>query len=590
MAEPSLQLGNGNWAGKSSSLLAYHKVDKNFYADELTFTRASTGTIVNSDGLIEQVPYNLLEQSNTFDTTWARVNTSITSGQSGYDGSSSAWLLEKTLDNSRYIGQSISSSGFQTFSIYLKKGTTNWVRLLAYGSIENFAYFDLGNGVVGQNNNLISSSISDAGNGFYRCSITYNHTISTVRIYPATGDGNLSGGLGDNIYIQGAQLVSGSIAKPYFPTTTRLNVPRIDYLNNAKGSLLLEPQRTNLLTYSEDFSNAIWTNTGGAISVDPTADSSPDNTLSGNQFNEGTSSGRRAVFEDISVTANQSYTLSVFVKKETLDNFRIVIGYSGTDWTAVEVNLSDNSLTVGDGDNNTFTSISSSISSNDYNGYYKLALTATHPIATSLRLLFCTADGTSIASSNSYGRPDYVGTGETVFVWGCGFELGSYASSYIPTSGTTVTRIADASITNGLSSSINSEAGVFYAELQNDALGRVSLSDGTYNNHILIQLDDNVALVNFKIAGVGNSISGTGFSGFNKIAIKWDATSMEMYLNGVLIGTNVTGSTFAPNTLNSLRFTRGDSNVSGQFFGQCNGLLVYKTTLTNSQLIQLTTI
>ena len=66
MAEPSLQLGNGNWAGKSSNLLAYHKVVDNFYADELTFSRASSGTIVNADGLIEQVPYNLIEQSNTF--------------------------------------------------------------------------------------------------------------------------------------------------------------------------------------------------------------------------------------------------------------------------------------------------------------------------------------------------------------------------------------------------------------------------------------------------------------------------------------------------------------------------------------------
>ena len=60
MAEPSFNLGDGNWAGKSGNLLGYHKVDNNFYADELTFSRASSGTIVNADGLIEQVPYNLI--------------------------------------------------------------------------------------------------------------------------------------------------------------------------------------------------------------------------------------------------------------------------------------------------------------------------------------------------------------------------------------------------------------------------------------------------------------------------------------------------------------------------------------------------
>ena len=55
MIEPSFNLGDGNWAGKSGNLLGYHKISGNFYADDLTFTRASTGTIVNAEGLIESV-------------------------------------------------------------------------------------------------------------------------------------------------------------------------------------------------------------------------------------------------------------------------------------------------------------------------------------------------------------------------------------------------------------------------------------------------------------------------------------------------------------------------------------------------------
>ena len=203
--------------------------------------------------------------------------------------------------------------------------------------------------------------------------------------------------------------------------TVGSGTPRIDFEGNTKGALLLEPQRSNVITYSNDFSNAIWTNTGAAISVNPTADLSPDGTLTGNEFNEGTSSGRRAIFEDLSVTANQINTLSVFVKKGTSNYLRLVIAENGdaADWTSVQVDLSNNSLSTNDGNGNSFTDISSSISSVDYNGYYRLQLSAKHPTATSLRLLFCTSNGNAIATSNSYGRPDYTGTNKTVFVWGC---------------------------------------------------------------------------------------------------------------------------------------------------------------------------
>jgi hypothetical protein len=369
------------------------------------------------------------------------------------------------------------------------------------------------------------------------------------------------------------------------------NVPRIDFTGGGCGSLLLEPQRTNLLTYSEDFSNAIWTNTGGAISVDPTADFSPNNTLSGNEFNEGTSSGRRAVFEDISVTANQSYTLTVFVKKETLDYFRIAIGYSGTDWTAVEVDLSDNSLTIGDGDNNTFTSISSSISSNDYNGYYKLALTATHPIATSLRLLFCTADGAAISSTNSYGRPDYVGTGKTVFVWGCGFELGSYPTSYIPTSGTTVTRIADASSTTGLSSVINSTEGVLYAEiaaLADDGTNRViTLNDGSTSNRVQLYFNTSNQIVGGISAGGSGQANIThtiNIKSFLKVAFKYKANDFALWVNGVKVGEDLIGN--APTGLNTISFDNTGGTLP--FYGKVQNLIIFPTALTDEQLTDLT--
>ena len=95
MTNPSLQIGNGNWAYKENNLLGYaiSPFNDKFSPREITFTRASDGTRVNKDGLIEKGRENLLLQSNTFDTTWILSSASITSGQSGYDGSSDAWLM-----------------------------------------------------------------------------------------------------------------------------------------------------------------------------------------------------------------------------------------------------------------------------------------------------------------------------------------------------------------------------------------------------------------------------------------------------------------------------------------------------------------
>ena len=176
---------------------------------------------------------------------------------------------------------------------------------------------------------------------------------------------------------------------------SRLNYPLIDGVVSGCPSLLLEPSRTNLIPYSEDFSNAIWTNSNAATIVNPTANLSPDGALSGNEFNEGSADARRGVYKDLTVVANTSYTLSVFVKKGTSDYLRLVIANgldSGLDWTAIQVDLSNNSVSNKNGTNNLFTDISSSISDTNFNGYYRLQLTAKHPTTTTLRILFGMSD------------------------------------------------------------------------------------------------------------------------------------------------------------------------------------------------------
>ena len=59
MAEPTIQLGGGNWAGKTDNLLGYYKEGERFYKQDFTFSRSTTGTYTDSEGYIQEMPYNL---------------------------------------------------------------------------------------------------------------------------------------------------------------------------------------------------------------------------------------------------------------------------------------------------------------------------------------------------------------------------------------------------------------------------------------------------------------------------------------------------------------------------------------------------
>jgi len=370
--------------------------------------------------------------------------------------------------------------------------------------------------------------------------------------------------------------------------------PRIDFSNDAKGALLLEPTRNNLIPYSEDFSNSIWTNTGAATSVNPTADLSPDGNLTGNEFNEGTSSGRRGVFEDISVSANQSYTLSVFVKKGTSNLFRIVIAenVNSSNWTALQVDLSDNSLTTENGSNNSFTDISSSISDSDYNGYYRLTLTAKHTTVTSLRLLFNMAQS-AIASSNSYGRADYTGTNKTVFVWGCQLESNSsYATSYIPTQGGIVTRNSDSCSQTVPSGVIGQTEGVIFLDVKMPSAIQsnttFSIGGGTNGEYAQLEIRSDLSInwryrqgdTDYINANVGSYVGGDRL----KIAFAYKSGSSILYKNGVSIATD--NGSIGSNSWNNVYFANyaGTGNLNADV----NQLSLYNTRLSNAELQALT--
>ena len=253
----TLELGNGKWATGKDTVLAFNDENNNFKPLPFDFSRASSATVVNQSGLIETVGSgtpridfkdntkgallleptrsNVLLQSNQFDTTWLKNNVTILGGQSGIYGSSDAWLLQRGDGLARFLGQTVSISSSSTLSVYAKKGNSNWL-FLSDGTGKN-KYFDLENGVIGNVGTASNSLIELIGNGWYRCSITVSNGES--RIYPAVGDGVVSGLVGANIYIQHAQLEVGSYPTSIIPTSGSAVTRVGDSCNNGANSQVI---------------------------------------------------------------------------------------------------------------------------------------------------------------------------------------------------------------------------------------------------------------------------------------------------------------------------------------------------------------
>ena len=225
---------------------------------DFTFSRGSNlaATRVGPTGLIEKGRENLILQSNQFDTTpWLLNTTSATSGQSGYDGTTDAWLLNSTGTGFPRVQQNVATSGVFVFSVYAKAATDGFMLIRTFGA-DAQVWFDLSDGSISNEAGAqyISSTIENIGNGWYRYSVLVNGSLTSVRIYPASAYGVYSTS-GNGIYIQDSQVEVGTLATEVIEsgaTTGKAGLledePRFDYSGGATcPSLLLEPSRTNLV-------------------------------------------------------------------------------------------------------------------------------------------------------------------------------------------------------------------------------------------------------------------------------------------------------------------------------------------------------
>ena len=518
---------------------------------DFDFDRNSTGTRVNEDYLIEDVPYNFAQNSEDIDGT-------------GWSNFFSTLELNSALapDGTQTADKIISTSGGRLDCV-VSNGMANTQYTTSFYAKAN-------------NTTAALCQIYEDSSGTFLATLDYTNLINTetwTRItvtYTTTVGGNIRSQIiknmpnGESVFFWGTQVVKGDQPKDYLKTTDRLDIPRIDY-TNGEPSILLEPSRTNLITYSNDFTNAAWTKTNATITANQAI--SPEGIQNADKYS-GTTIGQN-FFHTISVSDNFSY--SVYVKYINAPFIRLRVNSISTWFNIETIEVATNGF--------------ADASIEDVgNGWRKLTVINTTSGS------FTTAYIHPHATDNTTDEQD----GGEFFLYGAQLEAGSYATSLIHTSGSTVTRSADISNNAGNSDLINSTEGVLYLEVafNNESQNNISLSDGSSSNRVTFTSSGTINRFKgqIKLGGAtefnahATAIDNT--QNFNKYAIKWKENDFALWCNGTEKNSSSSGSTFSAGTLTTVQFDRGDG--ANDFHGKVKVLAVFKEALTDAELTTLT--
>jgi hypothetical protein len=449
-------------------------IDTGTPANDLSNVPLDASNLVNSGTSPKMVhnassPYvrwsahNLCTQSQTFDNVaWSVNSVSISANDTtAPDGTATADKLTASAATDAHVVFGTATSGLAastegTASVYVKKSTAQFFQLVAdFGTDGWFAgVFDLDGASVtetaaGASGTVSGGTITSVGSGWYRVTVTGSVSSSATLIVschivdsgtPTQGSfGNVTFNAAgtEAVWIWGAQLNRGPIATPYLATTTaaRIGIPLSYDAAAAQYGILVEPAATNLGLRSEELSNAAWTVNNATVTADDTT--APDGTTTADKLVEtNTSDASIRITNNITISAGSTYTVSIYVKRSNIDWFVIYVADTAGFSHAYAWWFDILNGVVGSGANQAGTRVTMSNPQivDVGNGYYRVSANVVNSTDSTAMVFLtsATADlGTTRVSSGTY------------WAWGFQFELGTVATSYIPTLGSTVTRAAD---------------------------------------------------------------------------------------------------------------------------------------------------
>ena len=331
-------------------------------------------------------------------------------------------------------------------------------------------------------------------------------------------------------------------------------MPRVSYLNNSNGSLILEPQRSNAITNSESFGSTGWSfvTTGSAISpiVTDNYATSPDGTQNAQriQFNLGGGSPSRTLIRQ-NLSTQTDWFLSVWMKST-----------NGTEQKVLWHSTSDTSETTVTGEWQRF-ELSRNGLSNSWAGL---------------------------------GLNSSVSTVDTadILVYGFQAEQGSYATTLINTQGSSVTRNADTCSITNVADRIGQTEGVIFVDFKKEHNGveTWSINDGTSQNRVYMGFNGTNFISQVRSSGGAAQASFTTSLSNNtryKCALAYKLNDFVLYINGVQIGSDNSG--VVPLSMSNLS-ANASTNSDAPFFSPTNDVKLYNTRLSNSELATLTTL
>jgi hypothetical protein len=398
---PSLDL---NFA-KSKSLR-----DSRSTKNLINFTRASSGTYVDSDGLIKTSPVNLLTYSEQIDQWTVAASSIITPNvDASPDGTITAdGVYFGTVGNTN-VSQNVTLTQNTTYTISV------YAKAVTPGSNNKFKTY------INSSNPKFPSIDFESTSEWQRFSFTFTHTDSTgtVPVFILNpGDNYIT-----NVYFWGSQLEEGTTATDYIPTgASSSGAPRFDHDPSTGESLglLIEGGRTNKMLRSENLertfgSGAIWVGQNGATSSLSNI-TSPDGVSKMwlvNLPTPGNASSGSRLYQSGLAFNNVVNTFSFYARSVSGTGTFPVAYYNGTDYIKSYVTLTE----------------------------------------TTKRYIISCPSGISTAASNIFGFSrrglTHDETLTQAYIWGCQVEQSSFATSYIATSDSTITRAADIATIEG---------------------------------------------------------------------------------------------------------------------------------------------